>query len=188
MLLLMMKCRMIGLLGFFGLLSAGLAAQTEKPAETESEFEKNYARRIQQEMINGVYIPRDLVDAFSQLNQLIDAESKRKFRSVEEEVAVSKLFFSLGRWITRNWGFYEGSRLSHYFRKMGVFHPEDMARMLIVSYHRYLNDTDLDLKGQIRFYQKKQEAERREYLEESEILYRDTRKVDPETLKKKGEG
>ena len=172
------------------MVSGSVWAQDEKPAETASEFEAAYQRRIIQERINGVYIPRDLADAFVQLNQLIDQESRRKFKAVPEEEAVRKLHFSLGRWITHNWGFFEGSRLSHYIRKLGVYHPEDMARLIIISYHRYLNKKDLGIKGQLEFYQEKQAAERQQYLQEGTILYQEKRPLREDKLpeKKKNNG
>lgn len=165
-----------------------LFSQVEKPAETEEEYEAVYQKRIQQEEIDGVYIPRDLVDAFTQLNQLIDEESKRKFRSVDEEEAARKLHFSLGRWITHNWGFYEGSRLSHYIRKIGIYHPEDMARFIIISYHRYLNKKDLDIKGQLSYYQEKQERQRQEYIQQGTLLHQEKRQLSPEEQQRKSGG
>lgn len=173
---------------FLTLVSTPVFSQIEKPAETKDEYESIYQQRIEQENINGVYIPRDLADAFAQLNRLIDAESKRKFLAVDEAEAARKLHFSLGRWITRNWGFYEGSRLSHYIRRIGVYHPDDMARFVIVSYHRYLNKKDLDIKEQLEFYQEKQAAQRKEYIEQGTILYQEKRQLSEEDLPPKKSG
>jgi hypothetical protein len=65
-----------------------------------------------------------------------------------DEVTASKgLHFSLGRWIWHNWSFYEGSRLSVYMNKVRVNHPEDMAQVILITYHRYLNKKPLDVKA-----------------------------------------
>ena len=150
-----------------------------QPPATKEEFKKNYQQRIRKESINGVYIPKDVPDAFVQLNELIDEDSKQKFRKVHEDTAVTKLHFSLGRWIIRNWGFYEGSRLSHYLRtNLDIYHPEDMARFLIITYHRNLNRKPLNVKELVEKIHQKQEQERRQLLEEGTIIHEETRKRD----------
>ncbi len=148
--------------------STALLAQ--RPPETEAEFDKNYQRRIQQEYLDGKYIPADIGDAFTQLHKLIDRESKVKFKQAEEEAAVQKLHFSLGRWIILNWGFYEGSRLSHHLRSMGLHHPDDMARFLIRSFHRSLNEQPIAAKEQVESLNEAREAARRARLQEAEVL------------------
>ena len=121
-------------------------AQAQKPAETLAEYEAAYERRIKREVLNNVYIPKDLADAFNELNKKIDADSERRFLSLPDTVVAEKLFFSLGRWINVNWGFYGGSRLSHYLRGIGLTHPEDMATFIIITYHRNLRREPLDVK------------------------------------------
>ncbi len=132
----------------------------QKPSETEEEYDRKYQERVKQTYIYGVYIPADLTDAFEQLNKLADGGSKKSFKNVPEEIAVKKLHFSLGRWMIYNWGFYEGSRLSEHIKKMGVHHPDDMARFIIISYHRYLNKKDLELKELAESFKKKAEEEK----------------------------
>jgi len=112
----------------------------------KNDPEKQYQQRIEKDVINGVYIPADLAECFVELNKKISKESKAKFKNMSESEAAIKLHFSLGRWIWHNWSFYEGSRLSVYLNKVGVHHPEDMARLIIITYHRYLNKKPLDVK------------------------------------------
>lgn len=113
----------------------------------ETDFEKQFQQRIKKDVINGVYIPQDLAECFQELNKKISEESKRKFKAMSEADAATKLHFSLGRWIWYNWSLYEGSRLSVYLNKVGVHHPEDMAKLIIISYHRYLNKKPLEVKS-----------------------------------------
>ena len=148
----------------------------QKPPETEDEFEKAYNKRIQKDWLNGVYIPKDLPDAFIQLNKLIDAESKEKFKSLPEEVASTKLHFSFGRWIIYNWGFYGGSRLSKSINDMGVFGPDDMARFVIIAYHRSLNRKPLEIKALIEHFQEKRRLEEQERLNNGEVIHQEKRK------------
>lgn len=123
----------------------GLFAQ-DGPPNSEEEYAAAYARRIQQSELFGVYIPADLGEAFVQLNKLTDAASKETFRRYEETDAVRHFFNSFGRWIIHNWGFYGGSRFSHYLTSLNLQHPEDMAVFTMIAYHRHLNKKPLDPK------------------------------------------
>lgn len=141
----------------------------------EEAYQKEYKKRIKKEYIYGVYIPKDLADAFVQLNRLTNKESKQIFKNMPEELAAKKLHFSLGRWIIYNWGFYKGSRLSHYIKKMGINHPDDMAHFIITSYHRNLLKKKLDIKAQIEFYQKKRKKEIDARKKRGTVIFQETR-------------
>lgn len=127
-------------------LQTGSAQPPAGPPETREQYERAYQRRIKQERLYGIYIPKDLADAFNELNKKIDAESEQKFKSAPEDVVADRLFFSLGRWIIHNWGFYGGSRFSVYLKDLGLSHPDDMARFIIITYHRNLNRVPLEVK------------------------------------------
>lgn len=147
----------------------------QKPAETIEEYEASYQKRIKEEYLHQVYIPKDLTDAFLQLNQLIDRESKDKFKSIPENIAATKLHFSLGRWIIHNWGFYGGSRLSHHLKALGLYHPDDMASFIIISYHRSINRNNINVKPlieQINAARKKMEEDR---AKQGTIIYQEKR-------------
>lgn len=149
--------------------------------DIKEKAELAYQKRIKKEYLSRVYIPSDLADAFIQLNELIEDESKKKFLSVDEVEAAKKLHFSLGRWIIYNWGFYEGSRLSHYLRGLGLTYPDDMARFIIITYHRNLKKSPLDVKPLIEgFINHRKEAfdTRRK---EGKVLHEEKRKVTPPT-------
>lgn len=153
------------------LFAASVQLAAQDPPSTREEFEKNYGRRIQQEYLNGVYIPSDMEDAFQTLNELIDDESRKKFKNMAEEDAATKLHFSLGRWIIHNWGFYEGSRFSHYLRsKLSLSYPDDMAQFVIVTYHRNLNRRPLEIQSLVSHYREKRDSMYQKYLDEGTIL------------------
>lgn len=141
-----------------------------KPVSTEEEFEKQYQKRIKQERIHGVYIPKDMADAFVQLNKLIDKTSQAKFQSMPEADAAKKLQYSFGRWLIHNWGFYGGSRYSHYIKSLGIHHPEEMASFTMTMYHRYLNKKKLDIRGYMTDFKAKKEAEREEKMKKGKVL------------------
>jgi hypothetical protein len=122
-------------------------AQKYEPADTESAYKAQYEERIKKERLFGRYIPKDLNDAFSQLDQLVEEKDRLTFRLLSEYDATHKLYFSFQRWIINNWGFDGGSRFSHYLKGIGLAHPEDMATFVTLTYHRKLNKRELDVKG-----------------------------------------
>ena len=142
----------------------------------EELFLKNYNKRIKKERLFGVYIPKDVPDAIAQLNKLTPRDAKTSFKSVPEEIAVTKLHFSLGRWIIHNWGFYEGSRLSHHLKKIGAIHPDDQAKVLITAYHRYLNKVPLDVKKVADFYTEKRRKEFEAKKKKGKVLSKQVKK------------
>ncbi len=136
----------------------------------EREYESEYQTRITKTHINGRYIPKDIEDAMIELDRLIDEPSKQKLKSVPEEVAVRRIHFTFGRWMILNWGFYEGSRLSHYLKSKGVTYPDDMASALIAWYHRKLNGKPLLIDELASFYSERRKNEVHERLLKGEII------------------
>lgn len=129
------------------LLSFTVTGFSQKKVPTHlKKQEREYQRRIKKAYINKVYIPKDLGECFIELNKLTSRESRAKFKGMSEADARVKLHYSLGRWIWHNWGLFEGSRLSVYFNKTKVNHPEDMATFIIIAYHRYLNKKEIKAK------------------------------------------
>jgi len=140
-------------------------------SQTAAEFEANYARRIKMEQINGVYIPIDLQDAFSELNRLSDPQGIAKLKNAPEK-SLSQSHFGLQKWIELNWGLDEGSRLSQYLRMKGITVPEDMARVIVLTYHRYLNGKPLMLETEIALINErlKEEKARRDSLYAPKVI------------------
>ena len=156
-------------LGFLWMMLVWSAAGT---AQTIEEYEANYATRIKQEMINGVYIPIDLEDAFTELERLSEPKGLLEFKSAPEDSIRRKLHFGLGRWILINWGFEDGSRMSHYMKGRGISLPDDMVDVIIITWHRHLNNQPLkfDEEAAIIEKRKKEEKEKRDAQKEVIIL------------------
>ena len=157
---------------------SGLALFAQPPS-SEAEYEKKYQQRIKKDVLYGVYIPEDLADAFSQLNKLIDVESKKKFKLVGEEEASRKLHFSLGRWIDHNWGFYGGSRFSHYLKSLKLYDPDSMSKFVIITYHRYLNGKPLEVKKLLETFALETEKKVVEKRSKGKVIFEKTRILDP---------
>lgn len=150
----------------------GFHSLAQDPVVDEVTFEERYERNIKKSRINGVYIPKNLDEAMSELLALSSDEAIAKFIAGEEEVVAKRLHFGLGRWMIYNWNFYEGSRFSHYLKEKGIHHPDDQARFVIVSLHRQLNQKDINEEGQILAFQVAREKER---LERIKVVKEETR-------------
>jgi hypothetical protein len=99
-----------------------------------------------------IYIPKDIEDAFKELDRMLT----REFRDYFAKCPISdtlKYHFGLGMWLRNNWGMWSGDRLASYFASIGIFHPDDMSGIILDSYWRYLNRTDICLQEQVEVYQ-----------------------------------
>jgi hypothetical protein len=140
------------------------------PPATKSEYEKNYQERVNQSKLMGQYIPKDIFDAFKELNRLTDSVSRDKFKAATEFDVEHKLYFSLGRWVASNWGLYEGSRYGQYFREAGLSYPEDQAITTLICWHRFLNKKDIGFKEVRDRLVAKRKKEREERLKKMEVI------------------
>lgn len=131
--------------------SDGQEADVYKPDPYEVRIKKSY--------INGVYIPKDILDAVSELDKKIEPEGLIAFKNYTEEEAASRSFFGFGRWMSHNWGLDEGSRLSHSFRTQGLSNVEDIIRVLMITYHRHINNKPLDTENLIKHYKELRKLE-----------------------------
>jgi hypothetical protein len=154
---------------FFSILFTFLAIGASN-AQTAEEMEANYAKRIKEEMLFGVYIPVDLDDAYSELNRLSNPDALASFRKAPEDEIRRKLHFGLGRWIMSNWGLEEGSRISHYLKQKGISIPDDMVRVIIVTWHRKLNNKPLMLEEEIAVIKTRMDADKAKRDANKEVI------------------
>ena len=154
--------KVAGLLIFIGICSI---ASTQTPAE----YEANYAARIKMEEINGVYIPADLNDAFAELDRLSDPKGLAKFKNAPES-AIANSHFGLQKWVQLNWGLDDGSRISHYLKLKGISVPDDMARTIVLAYHRHLNGKPILLEQEIAIIAKRMEEEKAKRDAEMKVI------------------
>ncbi len=82
----------------------------------------------------------------------------------------------LGQWIILNWGFYGGSRLSHYLRSAGVTYPDDMADFLILAYHRKLNGKPVVVKELATPFRERRKKEFQAEQKKGKVIHEETRK------------
>lgn len=171
-----MNMRRCYLFLFLAMSSLSLFGQEpEGPANTLEELQARYESRIGLTHINEVYIPVDVDDAMRELDRITSESAKESFKNATEELILEKLFFKLGKWMIINWGFEEGSRLAHEMRKTGIYHPDDMAKVLMVSYYRHLNELPRDYDIEVKKIKERINNEQLERIRTGTILHEERR-------------
>jgi len=154
------NCLLLLLFIFSGTLQAQQPTSKEEwPASTEAEYDRQYQERIKKDKLNGTYIPKNLEEAMVELDKRISVDSRIKLKSIPEDSVCDVMHNRLGQWIILNWGFYGGSRLSHYIKSAGISFPDDMADFLILAYHRRLNEKPVGIKELATEFKEKRKQE-----------------------------
>ncbi len=61
--------------------------------------------------------------------------------------------FSPKEWIRNKWSLWDKeSPLYQYCKKLGISHADDMSSFILTSFHRLINDKELDLAEQVKQY------------------------------------
>lgn len=123
-------------------------------SDDERRYQLLYKENIRKSKINGVYIPKDMDEAYEELNQLASPEAIAKFKAASEDTIATRLHFGLGRWISHFWNFDEGSRYVEYLKNLGLKDKDHMVQFTIVSFHRHLNNRDQEVEKRIYEYDK----------------------------------
>ncbi len=152
------------------------AMAQEGPASSEAEYQRIYNERIKKDKLDGVYIPKNLDDALLQLDKLTSPESRDKFKSIPEDSVCYIMHNRLGQWIILNWGFYGGSRLSHYLKSAGITYPDDMADFLILAYSRKLNGKPVNIKELATNFREKRKKEYEKSKQQGKVIKEEKRK------------
>ncbi|HSI90847.1 MAG TPA: DUF6794 domain-containing protein [Adhaeribacter sp.] len=98
------------------------------------------------------YVPKNLEEALFYLYFSWPEGKREVFRKKEEEKAVAEEHFFAGLDMRNNWGLWRNSRLAGYFKAEGIYHPDDMSAIMLRSFHRDLNGTDLKIAEQLLFH------------------------------------
>ncbi len=102
--------------------------------------------------IDGEYIPKNLNDAISELDKNISDSSKMLIQKMSEEDFLVESHFGRGKAIRNNWNLWGKSRLRRYFKTKGISHPDDMSSIILKSYYRKINNQEIKLKEQVKYY------------------------------------
>lgn len=112
--------------------------------------------------IDGFYIPKDLDEAFHEINSMLSDSARVEVAARSEDEFVEESHFGLGLWMRNNWKLWGDSQCANYFKRKDVSHPDDMSRIILTSYHRQITGKPIALKKQIKEYRKNWKKSERE--------------------------
>ncbi len=125
-----------------------------------------YQSQVNKSRIDGVYIPKDINEAMSELDRLSPPNSVSKLKAIDEETMAKKLHFGLGRWMIVNWQLNLGSRFLKYLTDLGLRGEDEMTKFLLISYNRHIKKTPIMEKELATTFVKNRELAYRAKLKE----------------------
>lgn len=99
-----------------------------------------------------VYSPVGLEEHHLELEKIFSVQTIEKMRKGSEK-EMEKYHSGLGLWLRNNWGKWEESELSTFFREEGILHPEDIAGIILDTFWCKLNDQPHRIDERIGAYQ-----------------------------------
>lgn len=119
--------------------------------------------RFVTDSLRGIYIPENLEDCIKSLDEIYTDSVKIEIAKLTEiEYSSRNHLLGIGIWMRNNWQLWGGSRLSKYFNQIGIYHPDNMSGIILVSYHRYLRNEEIRLDEQVKSCQEAWEKMKKE--------------------------
>jgi hypothetical protein len=127
------------------------------------------------------HVPQNLDEAIQQLDLIYHDTIKNAIYNMSEDEFLANSHFSTDMWIRNNWGLWKGKKLSKYFNKLEIYHPDDMSSIILRCYHRHLHGKPCELEKQIEFYHDYWEkAKEHEYKMRTDSIYVQQKKIEDE--------
>lgn len=105
-----------------------------------------------------VYVPQNLEECFDELEKILTPQELEEFKNQLEEEVLNNYHPTTGMWIRNNWGLWAESSLTEYFNSIGILDASPMSNIILISFHRYLNNRDIGLEEQVRYWQEEMAA------------------------------
>jgi hypothetical protein len=100
-----------------------------------------------------VFIPANLEEAVVELHSAFNTNEKREFANFSALDPGLSLHLTGGMAMRNNWKMWEpDGPLSSWFRKEGVWHPDDMSAIIYRSFWCSLNNVKFDLSREKTYY------------------------------------
>lgn len=96
-------------------------------------------------------IPTNLEECFKELHKKSCDKDLEEIKSRPEEDMI-EFHHTLGRWMRNEWGLWSGGHLQDYFKKIGLWHPDDMSGVILTSFYRHLKGLPLNIEDQVKYY------------------------------------
>jgi Domain of unknown function (DUF6794) len=113
-------------------------ARQEKQQEKIKQRQE-YEKRLTLEIIEGVYIPRNVGECFIELDKMLKEVERKEMEALPKREEMILYHHGLGTWLRNNWGLWGGSRLQRYFLDKGINHPDEMSSIILFHYYDWLN-------------------------------------------------
>ena len=101
-------------------------------------------------------IPKELKFSFEYLNKNWDAKEIETFKNISENDSTTprNYHFGIGMHLRNNLLRHneQSENLTKFFDSIGIHHYDDMSSIILTSYHRYLNNQDIELQAQVDKY------------------------------------
>ena len=98
-------------------------------------------------------IPTNLDEAIIELHVALTDNEKREFAKLSPSNPGLSLHLTGGMTMRNNWGLWDrNSPFSLWFRKQGIWHPDDMSAIIYRAFWCNLNNKPFDMKKETRFY------------------------------------
>lgn len=107
--------------------------------------------QLKADSINGIYIPNDINDCISQLENLLPDSTKLKIDKCTKEKKMIRNIDSSFITIFDSWGYSGISRLGTYFFNMNIFAHWD--KLIILVYYRYRHKQEFNFEELVKEYQ-----------------------------------
>ena len=117
--------------------------------------------------INGVYIPKDIDDCFTELSQPEYSEIKSTLLKISEDKIESKFEGTADFWL--NWHFQDASRLTKYFNNLGIWYEKNMQAIILHSYYRKLHNIPIRFNEKLAEYVNIETKENEEYQKKFQL-------------------
>lgn len=138
----------------------------------ELEKKIKYGKDIVADSINGIYIPKDIFDCFSRLDEILDDSTKNIIKAAKtKKELVVEFHMDLGRWMRNAWRLWGGSRLKEYFKKLNLKHPDQISSVILYSYNQFLNGIKVEIEKYIADSNAEEEAFKKAMLLDKSEMY-----------------
>ena len=127
--------------------------------------------QIAEKSVYNFPIPKTIEECFELLDKTMSDNEIQLIKVLQEDSICYHKEFKYRTDFFHAWKIYDGSRLTEYFNKKGLYGSYEIYNTILVSYHRYLNCEEIKLDDQINKYKLKQEEEAKEYQQK---LQKDT--------------
>lgn len=119
-----------------------------------------YSQTKEHKTIYDFPIPQTLEKCFGILDKTMNKNEKDLIKTLQEDSIYFHKEFQYGTDFFDAWKLYDGSVLTNYFNRIGIFNSHEIYETILISYHRYLNQKEIKINEQIARYKTIQQKER----------------------------